>query len=103
MYADWMALVDKNTNGRCVMEVADKTHHCDGVAGRRKLEHHHVLTRGAYPAEKYSPLNGILCCPSSHDMFHEKGLEYTVSVIRAAKIYDVINYVCSIKKGLNDE
>jgi len=95
-HKDWIYQVDQHTKGRCVMDMIG-LHHCAGVGDRRMIEHHHILTKGAYPAEKHNPLNGICCCPKAHDTFHKEGLGFVLKVITNAKITQVAEYICKTK------
>lgn len=95
----WCNSVDRHTKGKCVYALADRTHVCMSF-GRRRIEHHHVITKGSHPELRYEPRNGICCCPAAHDSFHSKGLMHTLTILKTAGINKVVSFVCE-KKGID--
>ena len=95
--ADWREAVDQNTGGQCLLSLTDPEHKCRGQGDRTRMEHHHVLTKGAHPAHKHNVLNGVCACPIAHDIFHDKGLDFVVRQIYKAGIKDVLTFVCEVK------
>ena len=96
----WAEAVDANTNGKCVLALADPHHECRFFIERPKMEHHHVLSKQAHPELRHDYRNGVCACALAHSLFHSNGIKYVLDVLEKAGVYNVLKFVCE-KKGFN--